>query len=127
MLTYLFIVTIVYELIGIIRNIYKYREGHLTDNEKELLKRNNISPETREACFVISIFSCVGITLMSLIGLLFGGALAIIIGVVFAVFSAVGAGAYTISYSKGFNVAIIFAIYNYIMMMLFVWSVCKAV
>lgn len=29
--------------------------------------------------------------------------------------------------AKGINIAMIFAIYNYIMMILFVWSICKAV
>lgn len=67
------------------------------------------------------------ITLMSIIGLMFGGVYAIVIGIAFAVFSAVGAAAYTISYAQGLNISLIFAIYNYIMMMLFVWSICKAV
>ena len=127
MLTYLFIVTVVYELIGLVRNIYKYRNKHLTEDEKAILERNQISPANRELAFEFSIFCCIGITLMSIIGIIFGGAFAIVIAVSFVGFSAIAASTYSISYSKGFNVAIIFAIYNYIMMMLFVWSVCKAV
>lgn len=45
MLTYLFVITIAYELFGLIRSIYKYRRRHLTDKEKEILERNQISPE----------------------------------------------------------------------------------
>lgn len=127
MLTYLFIITIAYEFIGIIRNIYKYRTRHLSDDEKKILEKNRISPETRENAFVFSIFCCIGITLMSLVGIMFGGAFAIVMGVAFAFFSAVGAAAYTISYSKGINIAMVFVIYNYIMMILFVRSVCNAV
>lgn len=127
MLTYLLIITIAYEFIGIIRNIYKYRTRHLSDDEKKILEKNQISPETRENAFVFSIFCCIGITLMSLVGILFGGAFSIVMGVAFAFFSAVGAATYTITYSKGINIAMVFAIYNYIMMILFVWSVCKAV
>lgn len=127
MLTYLFIITIAYEFIGIIRNIYKYRTRHLSDDEKRLLEKNQISPEMRENAFVLSIFCCIGITLMAIVGLMFGGAFATVMAVAFAFFSAVGAATSTISYSKGINVAMIFAIYNYIMMILFVWSVCKAV
>lgn len=127
MLTYLFIITIAYEFICLIRNIYKYRKRNLTDKEKEILERHNISPETREASFIFSIFCCIGVTLMSIIGLVFGGAFAIVMGVAFIVFSAAAAAISTISYAQGFNISLIFAIYNYIMMMLFVWSVCKAV
>ena len=127
MLTYLFLITIAYELIGLIRNIYKYRRRQLTNKEKEILERNQISPDTRETCFVFSIFGSIMITLMALIGVLFGGAFAVVMGILLVVFSAVGAGTYTITYAKGFNSAMFFAIYNYIMMMLFVWSVCKAV
>lgn len=126
MLTYLFIVTVVYELIGLIRNIYKYRNKHLTEEEKAILERNQISPATRELAFDFSIFCCIGITLMSIIGIIFGGALAIVIAVSFAGFSAIAASSYSISYYKGFNIAIIFAIYNYIMMILFVLSICRA-
>ena len=127
MLTYLFIITIAYEFICLIRNIYKYRKRNLSDKEKEILERHNISPETREASFIFSIFCCIGVTLMSIIGLVFGGAFAIVMGVAFIVFSAAAAAISTISYAQGFNISLIFAIYNYIMMMLFVWSVCKAV
>ena len=127
MLTYLFIITIAYEFICLIRNIYKYRKRNLTDKEKEILERHNISPETREASFIFSIFCCIGVTLMSIIGLVFGGAFAIVMGVAFIVFSAAAAAISTISYAQGYNISLIFAIYNYIMMMLFVWSVCKAV
>lgn len=127
MLTYLFIITIAYEFIGIVRNIYKYRTRHLSKDEKQLLEKNQISPETRENAFVFSIFCCIGITLMSIVGLMLGGAFATVMGVTFAFFSAVGAAAYTISYAKGINIAMLFAIYNYVMMILFVWSICKAV
>ena len=127
MLTYLFIITIAYEFICLIRNIYKYRKRNLSDKEKEILERHNISPETREASFIFSIFCCIGVTLMSIIGLVFGGAFAIVMGVAFIVFSAAAAAISTISYAQGYNISLIFAIYNYIMMMLFVWSVCKAV
>ena len=127
MLTYLFIITIAYEFICLIRNIYKYRRRNLSDKEKEILERHNISPETREASFIFSIFCCIGVTLMSIIGLVFGGAFAIVMGVAFIVFSAAAAAISTISYAQGYNISLIFAIYNYIMMMLFVWSVCKAV
>ena len=135
MLTYLFIITIAYEFICLIRNIYKYRKRNLTDKEKEILERHNISPETREASFIFSIFCCIGVTLMSIIGLVFGGAIglvfggafAVVMGVAFIVFSAAAAAISTISYAQGYNISLIFAIYNYIMMMLFVWSVCKAV
>lgn len=127
MLTYLFIITIAYEFICLIRNIYKYRKRNLTDKEKEILERHNISPETREASFIFSIFCCIGVTLMSIIGLVFGGAFAVVMGVAFIVFSAAAAAISTISYAQGYNISLIFAIYNYIMMMLFVWSVCKAV
>lgn len=127
MLTYLFIITIAYEFICLIRNIYKYRKRNLTDKEKEILERHNISPETREASFIFSIFCCIGVTLMSIIGLVFGGAFSIVMGVAFIVFSAAAAAISTISYAQGYNISLIFAIYNYIMMMLFVWSVCKAV
>ena len=127
MLTYLFIITIAYEFICLIRNIYKYRKRNLSDKEKEILERHNISPETREASFIFSIFCCIGVTLMSIIGLVFGGAFAVVMGVAFIVFSAAAAAISTISYAQGYNISLIFAIYNYIMMMLFVWSVCKAV
>lgn len=127
MLTYLFIITIAYEFIGLIRNIYKYRTKHLSKDEKQLEEKNQISPETRESGFVFSIFCCIGITLMAIVGLLFGGAFATVMAVTFAFFSAVGAAAYTICYAKGINIAMFFAIYNYIMMMLFVWCVGKAV
>ena len=127
MLTYLFIITIAYEFICLIRNIYKYRKRNLSDKEKEILERHNISPETREASFIFSIFCCIGVTLMSIIGLVFGGAFAIVMGVAFIVFSAAAAAISTISYAQGYNISLIFASYNYIMMMLFVWSVCKAV
>ena len=127
MLTYLFIITIAYEFICLIRNIYKYRKRNLSDKEKEILERHNISPETREASFIFSIFCCIGVTLMSIIGLVFGGAFAIVMGVAFIVFSAAAAAISTISYAQGYNISLIFAIYNYIMMILFVWSVCKAV
>jgi hypothetical protein len=127
MLTYLFIITIVYEFICLIRNSYKYRKRNLTEKEKEILERNRISPETRETSFIFSIFCCIGVTLMSLVGLLFGGAFAVVIGIAFILFSAAAAAISTISYAQGFNISLIFAIYNYIMMMLFVWSVCKAI
>ena len=67
------------------------------------------------------------ISLMAVVGILFGGAFAIVMGISFVLFAAFGACIYTISYAKGFNIAMFFAIYNYIMMILFVWSVCKAV
>lgn len=127
MLTYLFIITIAYEFIGLIRNVYLYRKRHLTSKEKEIIEKEQISPETKETAFELSIFSCIVITLMSVIGIVFGGAFAIVMGVTFIVFCAVSASCYTISYSKGYNISLIFAIYNYIMMMLFVWSVCKEV
>lgn len=127
MLTYLFIITIAYEFIVLIRNVYLYRKIHLTSKEKEIMEKEQISPETKETAFELSIFSCIVITLMSVIGIVFSGAFAIVIGVTFIVFCAVGASCYTISYGKGFDMAMIFAIYNYIMMMLFVWSVYEAV
>ncbi len=127
MLTYLFLITIAYEFFGLIRSIYKYRTRHLTDKEKEILERNQISPATRETTFALTIVIDIMISLMALVGILFSGAIPVVFGIAFAIFAAFGACAYTISYAKGFNSSMFFAIYNYIMMMLFVWSVCKAV
>ena len=70
MLTYLFIITIAYEFICLIRNIYKYRKRNLTDKEKEILERHNISPETREASFIFSIFCCIGVSKLHIFDLL---------------------------------------------------------
>jgi hypothetical protein len=115
MLTYLFLITIVYEFFGLIRSIYKYRTRHLTDKEKG------------ETTFALTIVIEIMMSMMALVGILFSGAIPVVFGIAFAIFAAFGACAYTFYYAKGINIALFFAIYNYIMMMLFVWSVCKAI
>lgn len=120
MLKCLFIITIVYEVVQTAFSMYKIRAGKWTEAE------TNIVPdeETRKAS------GCLGgaISMLLVAGAIFaifiGGPFAIKAGAVYGILCALGVATYLYSYACGRNLSLVYAIYNFIMMVLFIREAC---
>lgn len=116
MIAYLFIVTIVYQVLRIGCNIVRYIRK---------TKRTNGTPEQRMG-MAVAIFLRVGAIILALVGLLVGGTVALEIAIVLAVACLMMAALATVAFGYGKHSSIVIAAYNYTMMTLLVWCVCKA-
>lgn len=123
MLTNLFIVTIVYEVIQSVNMAYKLKKGVWSQVEEEMMP----DEDQRMASCCVSLIWNVLFILAALFGALLGGTIALEIAVVFTFFCAVGTAMYVFSYGRGRNIAALWACYNFTMMILFVWCICKGV
>lgn len=116
MIAYLFIVTIVYQVLRIGCNIVRYiRKAKGTKGTSE--QRMGIAG---------AILLRVGAINLALVGLLVGGTVACEIAIVLAVACLMMAALATVAFGYGKHSSIVIAAYNYTMMTLFVWCVCKA-
>lgn len=115
MIAYLFIVTIVYQALRIGCNLVRYIRN-TKETEGTLEQRLGLTGV---------ILLRVGAISMSAVGLLVGGTAAIVIAIILALGSAIMVVIATISFGYGKHSSIMIAAYNYTMMMLFVWCVCK--
>lgn len=123
MLTNLFIVTIVYEVIQSVIMAYKLKRGIWSKAEEEMMPDEDQRITASGVAFLCNIL----FILAALFGVLLGGSIAHLIAAVFTVFCAVGTAMYVFSYGRGRNIAALWACYNFTMMMLFVWCICKGV
>lgn len=111
MLAYLFIVTIVYQVLRIGCNIVRYRR-----------KTNTLE---QKLGITGAILLRVGAISLSAVSLLVGGTAAIVIAIALALGSAIMVAIAAVAFGYGKHSSIVIAAYNYTMMMLFVWCVCK--
>ena len=123
MLTNLFIVTIVYEVIQSAIMAYKLKKGIWDKAEEEIMP----DEDQRIAASGVAFLCNVLFILAALFGALLGGTIALTIACVLAGFCAVGTAMYLFSYGRGRNIAALWACYNFTMMILFVWCVCKGI
>lgn len=126
MLIYLFIITIVYEAARIVRDIVKYRSMKRANEEKEPDDPARVSPENFDAAFGIALGIRTAIALMAAVGLVIGEPASIVVAAMMVLASAVETFASVIAYAKGTRVAMVLAVYDFTMMMLFTWCVAKA-
>lgn len=115
MLAYLFIVTIVYQVLRIGSNLVRY------------IRKTNETKGTLEQKMGLTgaILLRVGAISISAVGLLVGGTAAIVIAIILALGSAIMVVIAAIAFGYGKHSSIVIAAYNYTMMMLFVWCVFK--
>lgn len=123
MLTNLFIVTIVYEVIQSVMMAYKLKKGIWSKAEEEMMPDEDQRLMATGVAFLCNIL----FILAALFGALLGGSIALTIAAVFTVFCAVGTAMYLFSYGRGRYIAALWACYNFTMMMLFVWCICKGI
>lgn len=123
MLTNLFIVTIVYEVIQSVMLAYRLKKGIWSKADEEMIPDEN---QRIVACGVAFLCNVLFI-LASMFGALLGGNVANLIAAVFTVFCAVGTAMYIFSFGRGKTISALWACYNFTMMMLFVWCICKGV
>ena len=115
MIAYLFIVTIVYQVLRIGCNLVRYFKK--TDDTKGTLEqRMGITG---------AILLRLGAISMAAVGLLVGGTAAIVIAIALALGSAIIVLIAAIAFGYGKHSSIVIAAYNYTMMMLFAWCVFK--
>ena len=126
MLIYLFIITIVYEAARIVRDIVKYRSMKRANEEKEPEDPARVSPENFDVAFGIALGIRTAIALMAAVGLVIGEPASIVVAAMMVLASAVETFASVIAYAKGTRVAMVLAVYDFTMMMLFTWCVAKA-
>lgn len=115
MLAYLFIVTIVYQVLRIGCNLVRYFRK-TKETEGTLEQRMGLTG---------AILLRVGAISLSVVGLLVGGTAAIVIATVLALGSAIMVVIAAVAFGYGKHSSIVIAAYNYIMMMLFVWCIYK--
>lgn len=115
MIAYLFIVTIVYQVLRIGCNTVRY------------LRKTNETAGTLEQKMGLTgaILLRLGAISMSAVGLLVGGTAAIVIAIVLALGCVMMTILAAIAFGYGKHSSIVIAAYNYIMMMLFVWFIYK--
>lgn len=123
MLTNLFIVTIVYEVIQSVIMAYKLKKGIWYEVEEEMMP----DEDQRIAACAVAFLCNVLFILAALFGALLGGNMALTIAGVFTVFCAIGTAMYVFTYGLGRNISALWACYNFTMMILFVWCICKEV
>lgn len=126
MLIYLFIITIVYEAARIARDIVKYRSMKRANEEKEPDDPARVSPENFDVAFGIALGIRTAIALLAAVGLLIGEPASIVVAAMLVLASAVETLASVIAYAKGTRVAMVLAVYDFTMMLLFTWCVAKA-
>lgn len=123
MLTNLFIITIVYEVIQSVIMAYKLKKRIWSQAEEEMMPDEDQRITASGVAFVCNMV----FILAALFGALLGGTIALTIACVFAGFCAFGTAMYVFSYGRGRNIAALWACYNFTMMILFVWCICKGV
>lgn len=123
MLTNLFIVTIVYEVIQSVLMAYNLKKGIWSQAEEEMMPDEDQRIAASGVAFLCNIL----FILAALFGALLGGDIALTIAAVFTVLSAFGTAMYVFSYGRGRNIAALWACYNFTMMISFVWCICKGV
>lgn len=126
MLIYLFIITIVYEAARIARDIVKYRSMKRANEEKEPDDPARVSPENFDVAFGIALGIRTAIALLAAVGLFIGEPASIVVAAMMVLASAVETLASVIAYAKGTRVAMVLAVYDFTMMLLFTWCVAKA-
>lgn len=125
MLIYLFIITIVYEAARIARDIVRYRSMKRANEEKEPDDPARVSPENFDLAFGIALGIRTAIALLAAVGLLIGEPGSIVVAAMLVLTSAVETLASVIAYAKGTRVAMVLAVYDFTMMLLFTWCVCN--
>lgn len=123
MLTNLFIVTIVYEVIQSVIMAYKLKKGIWDKAEKEMMPDEDQRIMASGVAFLCNVL----FILAALFGALLGGNMALTIAGVFTVFCAVGTAIYLFTYGRGRYISALWACYNFTMMILFVWCICKGI
>lgn len=115
MIAYLFIVTIVYQVLRIGCNLVRY------------IRKTNETKGTLEQKMGLTgaILLRVGAISLAAVGLLVGGTAAIVIAIILALGSAIMVVIAATAFGYGKHSSIVIAAYNYIMMMLFVWCIYK--
>ena len=126
MLIYLFIITIVYEAARIVRDIASYRSMKRANEEKAPEDPARVSPENFDLAFGIALGIRTAIALLAGVGLFIGEPASIVVAAVMVLASAVETLASVIAYAKGTRVAMVLAVYDFTMMLLFTWCVAKA-
>ena len=126
MLIYLFIITVVYEILRIARDIVKYRSMKRANEEKEPDDPARVSPENFDVAFGIALGIRAAIALLAAFGLFIGGPVGIVFAALMVLANAVETFAGVISWAKGTRAAMGLAVYHFTMMMLFTWCVAKA-
>jgi len=123
MLTNLFIITIVYEVVQSVIMAYKLKKGIWSQAEEEMMPDEDQRISACGLSFLVNVL----FILASLFGALLGGTIALTIAVVFTFFCALGTAMYVFTYGRGKSIAALWACYNFTMMILFVWCICKGV
>ncbi len=123
MLTNLFIVTIVYEVIQSVIMAYKLNKGIWSQAEEEMMP----DEDQRIKAYGVAFLCNVLFILAALFGALLGGNMALTLACVFTAFCAFGTAMYVFSFGRGRNIAALWACYNFTMMILFVWCICKGI
>ena len=120
MLECLFIITIAYEVVQTAFSMYKIRTGKWAEAEI------NITPDEAKR----KASGCLGgaISMLLVAGAIFaifiGGTFAIKACAVYGILCALGVAAYLYSYACGRNLSLVYAIYNFVMMILFIREAC---
>jgi hydrogenase-4 membrane subunit HyfE len=123
MLTNLFIVTIVYEVIQSVIMAYRLKKRIWSQAEEEMMPDEDQRIMASGVAFLCNVL----FILAALFGALLGGNMALMIAAVFTVLCAFGTAMYVFSYGRGRNISILWACYNLTMMILFVWCICKGI
>ena len=126
MLIYLFIITVVYEAARIVRNIARYRSMKRANEAKEPEDPTRVSPGNFDLAFGIALGIRTAIALLAAVGLLIGEPGSIVVAAMLVLTSAVETLASVIAYAKGTRIAMVLAVYDFTMMLLFTWCVAKA-
>jgi len=123
MLTNLFIVTIVYEVIQSVIMAYRLKKRIWSQADEEMMPDEDQRIMASGVAFLCNVL----FILAALFGALLGGSMALTIAGVFTAFCAFGTADYVFSFGRGRNIAALWACYNFTMMILFVWCICKGV
>lgn len=123
MLTNLFIVTIVYEIIQSVNMAYRLKKRIWCKAEEEMMPDEDQRIMASGVAFLCNVL----FILAALFGALLGGNMALAIASGFTITCAVGTAMYVLSYGRGRNISILWACYNFTMMILFVWCICKGI
>ena len=126
MLIYLFIITIVYEAARIARDIASYRSMKRANEGKAPEDPARVSPENFDLAFGIALGIRTAIALLAGVGLFIGEPASIVFAAVMVLASAVETLASVIAYAKGTRAAMVLAVYDFTMMLLFTCCVVKA-
>lgn len=116
MLSYLFIITIIYELFDVIRMLYKIRTNSWAPSELEMV------PDLSHRLVNLAVASILsmGFVAGAFAGIFAGGTLALWLAAVYAVCAALGTALYGFMFAAGRNLNLFHSIYNFVMMILFI-------